>query len=280
MTWRAGRTAIAAVLCAVLVAAIVISAPQVASAKPLPDGHGAVIAIVIDDVVDGGRLNAFLKLNAPITYAVLPFQRGGASASRKIYASGGEVIMHLPVSSRRREVGSWFLGRNWTQAQVDEWVDRAIDSVPGAVGANNHMGSTTVISAMRHLMQRLYQRGLFFMDSITVPDTVGYAAAQELGMPSRINNGFIDSIVNQRFTEQRLYGLAIRAAKYGSAIGIGHLQRKTTLAALRNVIPVLLAHGYVIKPLSQVTSEPNTLRIRRTLPPPHPTTTTTTTTVG
>ena len=30
-------------------------------------------------------------------------------------------------------------------------------------------------------------------------------------------------------SERRIYGLAIQAAKYGTAIGIGHLQRLTTL---------------------------------------------------
>lgn len=272
---RLARLALATVIAA---AAVVPSAPRVASAKPLPDGNGAIIAIVIDDVVDGARLDAFLTLDAPITYALFPFQRRGASASAKVIAAGGEVIIHTPVSSRKTRPGSWYLGRNWTQAQVDEWVDRAIASVPGAVGANNHKGSTTSIRAMRHLMQRLYQRGLFFMDSVTVPQTVAYAAAQELGMPSRINNAFLDNKADAHYTEQRIYGLAIQAAKHGMAIGIGHLQRKSTLEALRKAIPVLLAHGYVIKPLSEVTSYPNSKNIRRILPGPHPTTTTSTTT--
>lgn len=274
---RFGRFALAGSLVAAI---IVPAAPRVAAAAPLPYGNGAVIAIVIDDVVDSARLDAFLTLDAPITYAVFPFQRRGASAAEKVIAAGGEVIIHTPITSNRSKPGSWYLGRNWTQAQVDEWVDRAIASVPGAVGANNHRGSTTSIRAMRALMQRLYQRGLFFADSLTVYTTVAYAAAQELGMPSRINNGFIDTVANAKWTEQRIYGLARRAAQTGSAIGIGHLQRPSTLVALRRAIPVLRANGYVIKPLSEVTSYPNTSRIRRTLPGPYPTTTTTTTSVS
>lgn len=261
----------------ILSSLIIPTAPRVVSALPLPDGNGAVIAIVIDDVVDGARLEQFLTLNAPITYALFPFQRRGASASAKVIAAGGEVIIHAPVSSNRTKPGSWYLGRNWTQAQVDEWVDRAIASVPGAVGANNHRGSTTSIRAMRRLMQRLYQRGLFFMDSVTVGATVAYAAAQELGMPSRINNVFLDNKADAQYVEQRIYKLARQAASHGTAIGIAHLQRGTTLEALRKAIPVLLARGYIIKPLSEVTSFPSSGAIRRTLPPPHPTTTTSTT---
>jgi polysaccharide deacetylase 2 family uncharacterized protein YibQ len=57
-------------------------------------------------------------------------------------------------------------------------------------------------------------------------------------------------------SKAHLYGLALRAHKQGSAIGIGHLQRATTAEALRQMIPVLLRHGYRILPLSQVTSVP------------------------
>ena len=62
-------------------------------------------------------------------------------------------------------------------------VHSAVASVPGAGGANNHMGSTTNVRAMRAVMARLNHHRLFFMDSITVPETVGYAAALELPEP-------------------------------------------------------------------------------------------------
>jgi polysaccharide deacetylase 2 family uncharacterized protein YibQ len=120
--------------------------------------------------------------------------------------------------------------------------------------------------------------GFFFMDSVTVPDTVAYAAALEAGMPSRINNSFLDTTATVKYTRGRILGLAIHASKKGTAIGIGHLQRPTTLQALREAIPILLARGYRIVPLSEVTNTPNSARTRTVLPPLPTTTTTTTTT--
>lgn len=261
-----------------MVLATVVPVPARSEAAPtLPPGDGAVIAIVIDDTVDGARLDEFLTLGAPITYAVFPFQRRSKIASGKIKAAGAEVIMHLPIDGRPTKPGGWFLGVLWKQRQVDEWVDRAFRSVPDAVGANNHKGSTWNVRAMRQLMRRLYQRNLFFMDSVTVQNTAAYAAAIEQGMPPRINNLFLDYRADVDYTERRLYKLAELARKHGSAIGVGHVQRRSTYLALKRAIPVLLANGYRILPLSQVTNRPYTSAARRRLPPPYPTTTTSTT---
>lgn len=276
---RRSRTLSRVGLLGALVGMVVPVAPHAVEAAAIPDGNGAVIAIVIDDVVDGRNLEAFLRLvDAPITYAVFPFSRGSARASAKVIEAGGESIIHLPIRLRRSRPGGWFLSPGWKQEQMDDWVDRAVASVPGAVGANNHMGSTTNVRAMRAVMARLNLHSLFFMDSITVPDTVGYAAALEAGMPSRINNSFLDNIADVKYTRGRILGLAKTARKRGSAIGIGHLQRRTTLQALREAIPILIARGYRIVPLSALTNVPNSSRTRTTLPPLPTTTTTTTTT--
>jgi len=226
------------------------------TAWALPDGNGAVIAIVIDDVVDNGRLSTFLRIDAALTFAVMPFAAGAMHADRRIADAGREVIAHLGVTSNQARTSGPRLGRGWSSAQVDAWVARALVRVPHAVGANNHMGSTTNVTAMRRLMAALVARNLFFLDSVTVRRSVAYAAALEAGMPSRINNNFIDGSGTVSSARSHLYGLALRARKQGSAIGIGHLQRATTAEALRQVIPVLERHGYRILPLSQVTSVP------------------------
>lgn len=274
---RLRRTA-AGVSLAVMAGVVAPTYAPSEAAPLLPDGNGAVIAIVIDDTVDGARLDEFLTLGAPITYAVFPFQRRSRQASAKVKAAGAEAIIHLPIDGRPTRPGGWYLGVRWTQGQVNEWVDRALRSVPDAVGANNHRGSTWNIRAMRQLMRRLYQNNLFFMDSWTVFNTVAYAAAVEQGMPSRINNLFLDTRADVDYTVGRLYKLAAIAKRHGSAIGIGHVQRRSTYLALKKAIPVLLASGYRILPLSEVTNRPYTSTVRRRLTPPYPTTTTSTTT--
>lgn len=261
--WGMVALALASVLPSVLFAAT-----PTAEAFVIPDGHGAVIAIVIDDVLDNRKLEAFLELDAPLTYAVFPFSRGGAHASERIRNAGGEVIVHLPVTSRRSPPRGRKLGPNWPARAVDTFVERALASVPGAVGMNNHKGSTTNVKSMRGLMAALKSRDLFFLDSVTVEDTVGYAAALEAGMPSRINNIFLDGKGSALSARRSLVRLARMAAASGSAIGIGHLQRLSTAEALREFIPLLKAKGYVILPLSQVTSVPNhwTRNVPLTLP--------------
>lgn len=112
---------VALALASVLPSVLFAATPS-AEAFVIPDGHGAVIAIVIDDVLDNHKLDAFLELDAPLTYAVFPFSRGGAHASERIRNAGGEVIVHLPVTSRRSPPRGRKLGPNWPARAVDTFV--------------------------------------------------------------------------------------------------------------------------------------------------------------
>src|SRR5262249_55548214 len=133
----------------------------------------------------------------------------------------------------------------------------ALAAVPGAVGANNHMGSRLSASdrSMRVVLGVLADRKLFFLDSRTSPESVGYRLATELGVPAAARQVFLDGdqrteIIHEQF--ERLLGIA---REKGAAIAIGH-PHASTLATLAVEVPQAKAAGYRFVPVSALLDRP------------------------
>ncbi len=229
-----------------------VIAPDVAA---LPPGGGARLAIVIDDV--GGAdtyLADYLRLSVPLTFGVMPLASNATAADQKIVTAGREALLHipLPVSPNRDAPGG--LGLDATEDDVSRYLDTAKARVPDSDGANNHTGSwgTATPQLMDRLLRALASRGMFFMDSVTSQQTVGYATELALGMPSRINNLFLDT--TESSARAQLLQLARLAAAEGTAIGIGHVTRTWVLHLLQTLAPQLQVKGYRFAFLRDVTN--------------------------
>jgi hypothetical protein len=70
-----------------------------------------------------------------------------------------------------------------------------IDSVPYAVGANNHMGSrfTEDRPKMRTVLTVLKEKRMYFVDSKTTPASVGDVLAREMGIRTAARTVFLDN---------------------------------------------------------------------------------------
>ncbi len=123
----------------------------------------------------------------------------------------------------------------------------------GFVGVNNHMGSlfTKDRERMRLVMEELQQRGLLFLDSLTVPNSQGAKLAKSLGMPWAGRDVFLDNEIDEAAILAQLRQVERIALRRGTAIAIGH-PHGATLRALRLWIPTLEGKGLVLVPLSSV----------------------------
>lgn len=222
----------------------------------LPDGKGALIAIVIDDAGGGdGSLAEFLALPEPVTVAVIPWFDHATAHAERVHAAGREVILHLPLANEEgQQEGGFRLAGPEPADAIDQWVQLAVDRVPHAIGANNHEGpyGSSQLPLMRNVLTSLQRRGLFFLDSVTSQATVGYALAKSMGMPPRINNQFLDHDRTDENSRAALLHLALLASQSGTGIGIAHVYHPYLLHALQAIGPQLRAKGYVFAPLSQV----------------------------
>jgi polysaccharide deacetylase 2 family uncharacterized protein YibQ len=123
----------------------------------------------------------------------------------------------------------------------------------GYVGINNHMGSrfTQSRDGMRVVLQEIKNRGLLFIDSRTIADSVGGKLAAELGVPHADRDVFLDNEQEAAAVEQQLARTEEVARRRGYAIAIGH-PHDATIAALTRWLPTLERRGFVLVPVSAI----------------------------
>lgn len=222
-----------------------------AAARP-QKGAGAALAIVIDDLGhDRSAADSLLALPFPITISVLPHQQFSAEIAEESYRRGDEVILHLPMEPQSEGEGSEGaipepieLRVGMTAGEVSSDLDGMLETVPHAVGVNNHQGSraTSDPTLMRELMPLLRDRGLFFIDSRTTPATVAYDTAEASGVRASSRKVFLDDKQTVQAVLSQLDTAVRDAQRDGSAIAIGH-PHPVTISALSQDIPALENRG-------------------------------------
>ncbi len=224
-----------------------------------PSVVGVRIALVIDDLGrDLREIDALAALEIPITYAVLPFEEETPAVAAELERRGVEILCHLPMEPTNGEdPGPGALRASMGDAELRARAERAIDAVSGAVGVNNHMGSglSTNPRAMRQVLDLLAERKLFFLDSRTSAQSVGYRLAGEMGIPTAERQVFLDGDPTPRAIRAQFERLLGLAAQRGSAIAIGH-PHPGTLAALAEWVPAARAQGVEFVPVSYLLDRP------------------------
>lgn len=226
-----------------------------------PAMAGSLIAIVIDDMgnnLSDGQLA--LTLPGPVTYAFLPGTPHARDLSRQAYQSRKESIVHLPMEAiEDKLLGPVGLTDGMPSEELRRVVNESIESVPNAVGINNHMGSllTSQRIPMEQLMQILVQRGNFyFLDSRTHHTTIAEQVALEHGVPATRRDFFLDTIDEYHHIEQQFDLFLAHAQRYGAAVAIGHPGKKT-LAVLQKELPQLAQKGIELVPVSRLIAQQN-----------------------
>lgn len=214
---------------------------------------GARIALVIDDLGRSLRdLDRLRELGIPLSYAVLPFETMTAQVVERLRERGGEILCHLPMAGRDGyDAGPGALSLDMDRVELQWRTAEALRAVPGATGVNNHMGSelSSQPEAMRAILEVVAREGLFFLDSRTSPDSVGYRTALSLGVPAAERHVFLDP---EPFTEvvRREFARLLEVARErGAAVAIGH-PYPATLAVLEEEVPRARELGYEFVPVS------------------------------
>ena len=226
--------------------------------KPAGTEKAAVIAVVIDDL---GQVSApareLIALPYKITLAVMP----GLPQSKKITElakqNDREVLLHLPMEPKNRNGKREAFGTlrsDMTPMEFMAAISADIDAVPGAVGGEQprRLGLTENPEAMKFLMDKLNDRGLFFLDSLTGPKSSAYATAKDAGLKAAKRDVFIDNESNSPAAiRAQLDELARIARKRGSAIGIGH-PHPATMSELKKWLETLDEQGIEVVPVSRL----------------------------
>ena len=218
------------------------AADKVAEKKPQRPG----VILIIDDLgYDKKSIDRILRIEQPINLAVLPHLPHSLYAARAAYRGGKDVILHLPMEPKYSsgytadDAGEGVLLLGFSIDQMREELRRNIVAVPNIVGVNNHMGSKFMENEepVKTVMQELKARDLYFVDSLTTPNSRGYRIARQLGVKTLKRDVFIDQRERgKEYTMEQLDHLVRIAEKNGIAVGIGHPYPQT-IDALAEYMP-------------------------------------------
>ena len=217
--------------------------PQVAPEVPAlsMDLPGPRVAIVIDDMGhDLKRFRSLLDIDAQITVAVLPHLRFSREVATEAYSKGWEVLLHMPMEPHNLKAnnpGEGALLTAMDEAELRLKMNQSLDGVPYISGVNNHMGSkfTEDPVLLKTVLGIVKERGLFFLDSRTSPDSVAGKLAREMGVPGITRNVFLDNTRDEQYIKDRLDELVEIARERGTAVAIGHPYPET-IAALKSAL--------------------------------------------
>ncbi len=223
----------------------------------------ASIAFVIDDWGYNNRyIDLIFDIERPVTLSVLPNLRYSSYIAESVLENNSlyDIIVHVPMESKSgRAAERLTILSDMTEKEIISALDKSIKSVPGAIGISCHQGSklTEDERAMRIIMEETKKRGLFFLDSVTTPDSVCKKVAGAVGLDMIGRDVFLD-ITDQTdmdnfesYVRTQMDELMNEALVKGSATGIGH-NKRITLEIIKEYVPIIEKKGIKIVPLKEL----------------------------
>ncbi len=245
--------------------------PPTLAPPPRPPHPRPRMALVVDDL--GYSLKAakrLLALPLDITFSILPYSPKGRQIAVLARNKGRQVLVHLPMEPRaypKLDPGPGALLTNMGPEKLRRQAAADLAQVPGAAGANNHMGSrfTEDSRALKPVLGVLKKRGLFFLDSLTSSRSRALALARSLGLASSRRDVFLDHDPSPRAVRRQLERALALARRRGRVIAIAH-PHPGTLQVLEKWARRLQREVEVV-PVSELLSPPaHSVRARALTP--------------
>ena len=183
------------------------------------------LAIIIDDIGAKPSDAKAFSLAKSVTFSILPHTEYSTAFSYRASQQNREVMLHMPMESLHAEnLGPGALLANMYPQQITSALLNALETVPHAVGVNNHMGSklTQMTLQLSSVMKELEANNLFFVDSRTTRFSKATLIAKQHGVKAASRHVFLDHVQEIDFLE-RQFALALKQAKQNKkAILIAH----------------------------------------------------------
>jgi uncharacterized protein len=210
----------------------------------------ARIAIIIDDVggTFGGTVQRFLSFPEKITFAIMPslaYTEETAEAINRI--DRFQIMLHQPMQpehpAKRLPPGE--ILTNMSETAILALLDSNFASVKYAGGMNNHEGSlaTSNPRVMTAVLGYLKKRNLFYIDSYTSRNSLGFKIAKKMRVFYNKRSVFLDNEEDETYVQHQLDLLIKTALKDGSAIGIGHITKPVTIKVLLENVETMKNEG-------------------------------------
>lgn len=195
---------------------------------PVGDKRKPRVAIIVDDLgYDRELARAFAEVDLPLCFSVLPMAPRSEDVACVAETRRRELMLHIPMEPKgypELNPGPGALLNRMDEGEIRAMVIRHLKELPGATGANNHMGSSFTEHAeqMAVVLEELGREGLFFVDSKTSGHSVAYRLAREMGIRTARRNVFLDNESSEEAIARQLDRLLSIARHQGTAVGIAH----------------------------------------------------------
>jgi polysaccharide deacetylase 2 family uncharacterized protein YibQ len=228
-----------------------------ARAVPPPsNARPPYVALLIDDAgLDRKGTQRAMALPGPVTLSFMSYASELSEQSAAARAAGHEVMLHLPMEpldAKRNNPGPNALFVNLDADELQRRLTWHLDRFSDYVGVNNHMGSRFTADAARmgQVLDEINRRQVFWLDSLSGPNSAGPALARKRGVDAAERDIFLDDdrspgIAHELATMERM------ARSRGDVIAIGH-PHGTTLTALEKWIATAQERGFTLVPVSTV----------------------------
>jgi len=214
------------------------------------------IAIIIDDLGYQKEIaERIISLDFPVTISILPFLPHSQIVAQMAKEKGLTILLHLPMEPQNSYVnpGQGAIFSTMTEEEIRNKMLANFQELPYVDGINNHMGSkaTENTAVMRIVLNEVRERGLFFIDSMTSPNSVGYTLSKQMGIKTAYRSVFLDNDQDIDYIRSQVNLLKDFAEKYGTAIAIGH-PYCNTIDVLSEIDLLLRAEGIRIVKLEEL----------------------------
>jgi uncharacterized protein len=215
------------------------------------------VAIVIDDIgYDQAAVFELLKIEAPISFAILPYCPFSLWSAERIHQSGREILLHLPMEPHGypgRNPGKGALLTSMDEKSINRELLRDLKAVPYARGVNNHMGSKFMEDErkLKIVFKRLSEKNLYFLDSMTTTLSKASQAAEQTQVKCMSRDVFIDGNGDQKMTCSELTQMIQGGETWTKKILIGHPYPRT-ISGLSCAVERISREGIEIVPLSRL----------------------------
>ena len=214
--------------------------------KKLTPLSGTMTVLVDDCGYAMEPVESMTALPIEMNFAIIPFKPNSSAALEMILNRGKVAMLHLPMEPVNAAAASenTMVTVSMTKDAAQAFTIKAINSLPGIKGVNNHQGSkaTSNRSTMKAVLEVIKSDGLFFIDSNTIAQSIGDQVAREIGVRTARNQRFLDNSSNVEDIKAKIMEAAESASQTGNIVVICHA-RPSTAQAWQEVYGELLERG-------------------------------------
>lgn len=191
------------------------------------------LVIVIDDIGNSLELGEKVLKFKNVTLSIIPQLKYSLYFAKKGKEMKKDILVHVPMEphsiDKYNNGETKFLRTEMSNEDIKTLGRFYLESIPYAIGANNHMGSkfTEDPEKMRVFLEDIKERKMFFLDSRTSSNSIANNVAEKLNITSFSRDVFLDHVIDEEAISKQLDKAIEIAKEKGYAIVIGHPHKET-----------------------------------------------------